>query len=99
MTSTILTSNINTESICLTEKEKAFLQLCLNYNTIEDQLDDNYSCGGIDEAMSLFEGSTQSKRQAAGGLLTSLNKKGMGQLWDNDQFALSRKGVFAAFSA
>ncbi len=97
MNNTITASQ--TEAVSLTEKEKAFLKLCLNYSDIEEQLDDNYSNGGIDEAMELFEGTTQYKRQAAGGLLSSLTKKGMGELWDYDQFALSERGVYAAFAA
>lgn len=99
MTTAIPTSDVQTNSVSLTDKEKAFLKLCLNYDNVEDQLDDNYSCGGIDEAMNLFEGATQYRRQAAGGLLASLTKKGMGQLIDNDQFALSRRAVYAAFAA
>lgn len=97
MNNTITASQ--TEAVTLTEKEKAFLKICLNYRDLETQLEDNYSNGGIDEAMDLFEGTKQYKRQAAGGLLTSLTKKGMGELWDNDQFALSDRGVYAAFAA
>ena len=94
------TSTALTDAAFLTEKEKAFLKICLNYSDLETQLEDNFSNGGIDEAMDLFEGTKQYKRQAAGGLLTSLTKKGMGEFWaDNDQFALSDRGVYAAFAA
>ena len=98
MNNTITASQ--TEAVTLTEKEKAFLKLCLNYSRIESQLGDNYSNGGIAEAMHLFEGTKQYKRQAAGGLLASLTKKGMGELDTNfDQFDLSERGVYAAFAA
>jgi len=100
MTSTILTSSAKTDAAFLTEKEKAFLKICLNYDNLETQISDNFSNGGIDEAMDLFEGSSASRRKAAGGLLTSLQKKGMGELWtDNDQFQLSHRGIRAAFEA
>lgn len=98
MTTTIQTGSNQTDAVSLTDKEKAFLKLCLNYDNIESQLSDNYSNGGIDEAMGLFEGSSASRRKAAGGLLTSLHKKGMGKLWtDEDQFCLSERGIRAAF--
>lgn len=91
------TPTINTH---LTEKEAAFLVLCLNYRDLESQLSDNYSNGGIDEAMGLFEGTRQHCRQAAGGLLSSLQQKGMGNYDpEYDQFALSERGVRAAFAA
>jgi hypothetical protein len=98
MTTTINTAQ--TDAASLTQNEKTFLKLCLNYDTIEQQLGDNYSNGGIDEAMSLFDGAKQYKRQAAGGLLSSLQQKGMGELdTECDMFCLSERGIHAAFSA
>lgn len=98
MTTTINTAKTDTAS--LTQNEKTFLKLCLNYDTVEAQIGDNYSNGGIDEAMNLFDGTKQSKRQAAGGLLSSLQQKGMGWLdTEYDMFCLTERGIHAAFSA
>lgn len=86
----------------LTAKEAAFLICCLNYNTVEGQLADNYSNGGIKQAMALFpeHADKATKRKAAGGLLTSLNQKGFGQLnTEFDQFEMTEVGVRAAFAA
>jgi len=87
--------------INLTEKEIQFLHLCLNYDTIEEQLGDNYSNAGIDEAMDLFpeHDAKKTRRQAAGGLLTSLTNKGLGSHDDEcDMFCLSEFGVQIAFA-
>ncbi len=79
----------------LTANEAAFLKLCLNYDTIEQQMSDNYSNGGIDEACHLFAGN----RKAAGGLLSSLNTKKLGWLdTEYDQFGLTELGVHVAFA-
>jgi len=86
----------------LTETEAKFLSLCLNYDDIASQLSDNYSNGGIDEAMGLFpQHPTKAlRRQAAGGLLASLTNKGMGDFDSEfDQFSLTELGVRAAFAA
>jgi hypothetical protein len=93
-----MNNTINSSTVSLTENELTFLKMCLNYSDIENQLSDNYSNGGIDEAMELFEGTKQYRRQAAGGLISSLQKKGMGYLdCEYDQFALTEAGVYAAF--
>lgn len=93
----------STEISTLTANEKAFLKLCRNYDTAEQQHSDNYSTGGIDEAAELFaavHASPKARRQAAGGLIASLTEKGMGYLDDqSDQFCLSDKGIDAAFAA
>jgi hypothetical protein len=65
-----------TASISITPSEKAFLKVCLNYKTPEQQRADNYSNGGIEEAAEFFNGN----RKAAGGLITSLTQKGLGFL-------------------
>lgn len=86
----------------LTEKEIQFLLLCLNYETIEEQLADNYSNAGIDDAMDLFaeHDAKKTRRQAAGGLITSLTNKGLGSLdIECDVFCLYELGVQAAFAA
>ena len=55
-----------------------------------------FGAAGIDEAEKIFQGN----RKAAGGLVTSLQNKGMGQLDEEyDQFILSDAGIDAAFSA
>lgn len=75
----------------LTNNEIKALKLCLNYDDREAQLSDNYSNAGVDEfAANLFNGN----KQAAGGLITSLNSKGLGDHDDEDGiFWLSEKGV------
>ena len=94
--------------VSLTPKEAAFLVLCLNYDTAEQQLGDNYSNGGIEEAADLFcedhPGFSplvrNTRRKAAGGLLASLTTKGLGHLdTEYDQFNLTEAGVHAAFAA
>lgn len=63
----------------LTEKEVAALRLCLNYSERESQLSDNFSNGGpVEFANALFDGNLR----AAGGLISSLEKKGLGWLDD-----------------
>ena len=90
-------------TINLTTNEIAALKLCLNSNTREGQLDDNFSNGGSEEFATLFEGSKKSRLQAAGGLISSLEKKGLGdQDSDNngnpgDIFWLSEFGVNTIF--
>lgn len=88
--------------VSLTENEKAFLRLCRNYDTAEEQRGDNYSNGGIDEAMELFaavHSTRKAQRQAAGGLIASLTEKGMGSFdTEYDQFCLSEKGIVHAYA-
>ena len=50
----------------LTINERAFLEMCLNYDNIESQLSDNYSNAGLEEAVELM-----GSRHAAAGLLSS----------------------------
>ena len=89
-----------TALVSLTAKEKAFLKICRNYGTADQQRGDNYSNGGIDEAMALFSAEHTDKsarRKAAGGLMSSLTSKGMGSLdVEYDQFCLSEKGIVHA---
>lgn len=87
---------MSTTAAKLTANEKKFLKLCVNYSTAAAQRADNFSNAGIDEAEKMFQGN----RKAAGGLVTSLQNKGMGQLDDEyDQFILSDAGIDAAFSS
>ena len=105
--------NINTDTINikqvadnLTSNERAFLELCLNYDNVESQLSDNYSNGGLMEATQLMGGN----KHAGAGLLSSLSKKGLGYTDDGSNWAvdpsdyhhtfwLSELGVRAIFTA
>ena len=96
--------NINfttSNGISLTKNEASFLAICLNYDNAEQQRSDNYSNGGIAEATRLFNhATTKLNRQAAGGLLSSLNSKNLGYLDDEfDSFYLSDIGIDAAIEA
>jgi len=63
----------------LTDNEIAALKICLNYDDREAQLEDNFSNGGPREfADQIFDGNLR----AAGGLITSLQQKGLGDLDD-----------------
>lgn len=62
----------------ITENEFIALRACLNYDDVESQLDDNYSNAGPTEFMELL-GWTE---QQVGGLITSLQGKGLGWLDD-----------------
>jgi len=90
-------------TISLTNNEIAALKMCLNSDTREGQLGDNFSNGGSEEFATLFEGSKKNRLQAAGGLISSLEKKGLGdQDSDNngnpgDIFWLSEFGVNTIF--
>ena len=89
-----------TAQVHLTANEKAFLKICRNYNTADQQRGDNYSNGGINEAMTLFveHADKKTKRQAAGGLIASLSQKGLGSIdTESDQFNLTEAGIVAAF--
>jgi len=83
----------------LTENEIKALKMCLNYNNRASQLSDNYSNAGAEDfALMLFKGNMQ----AAGGLITSLTAKGMGDMDDDgadsvDIFWLSEYGVNTIF--
>ena len=74
--------------LLLTENEKEALRICLNYDSRESQLDDNYSNGGPYEfALQLFDGNMK----AAGGLISSLQKKGLGWLDDRTDEGFGRR--------
>lgn len=93
-----VTNEVNMDLVVdVTENEAAALILCLNYNSIEDQLSDNYSNGGTEEFCKALG---WTKHQVAG-LIGSLEKKGLGELDSNDGngdiFWLSEKGVHTAF--
>jgi len=105
-TSTIESSQVQLVTENLTANERAFLQLCLNYDSIESQLSDNYSNGGLSEAIKLMGGN----KHAGAGLLSSLTKKGLGYPDDGSDWAvdpteyhhtfwLSKLGVYAAFAS
>lgn len=90
----------------LTLNERKFLQLCLNYDNIDSQLSDNYSNGGMTEAVSLFNGN----KHAGAGLLSSLTQKKLGYADDGSDwgqtkdtyyhtFWLSELGVRVAFAS
>lgn len=81
----------------LTTLEIAAMKICLNYKDRANQLDDNYSNGGLREFMS----SLKLNRHAAAALIGSLETKGMGWSDDNEGngniFWLSPEGVNAIF--
>lgn len=84
----------------LTEMEIAFMELALNYSDRETQLSDNYSNAGIAEGMEAFDWNAQQM----GGLVSSLEKKGMGYMDSEgvngqpvDIFWLTEKGVNTIF--
>lgn len=106
MTTTISEQLIRETAANLTHNEREFLTLCLNYDTVEGQLSDNYSNGGLQEAVRLMGGN----KHAGAGLLSSLTKKGLGYCDDGSDWAvdptdyhhtfwLSELGVRAAFAA
>ena len=57
----------------LTQNEITALKICLNYDSREVQLDDNYSNGNADE----FAKALGWDKQQVGGLITSLEQKGL----------------------
>ena len=81
----------------LTANEYAALEVCLNYDTREDQLSDNYSNGGHAE----FKEVLKWNNKQVSALIGSLEKKGMGYGDDNDGnghiFWLSEKAVNLVF--
>jgi len=79
----------------LTNNEIKALKMCLNYEDRESQKDDNMSNAGIEEFATLFNGN----RNAAGGLVSSLEKKGLGFIDDEewDIFWLSEDGINTIF--
>lgn len=58
--------------ITITENERAMLSLCLNYDSRETQLSDNYSNGIVRHAHELM-----GSKEAGAGLIGSLVKKGL----------------------
>jgi len=106
MTTNTIDNNIQQVADSLTTNERSFLELCLNYNSIEGQLSDNYSNAGLLEATQLMGGN----KHAGAGLLSSLTKKGLGYPDDGSDWAvdpteyhhtfwLSELGVRAVFAA
>ncbi len=82
-------------TIKLTANEIDALEVCLNYDTREGQLSDNYSNAGAAE----IAAACGISKRAAGGVITSLQKKGLGMMDDegDDIFWLSEKGVNTIF--
>lgn len=81
-----------------TSNEIAFLKMVINYDDRETQKCDNYSNAGHEEAATLFNGDMK----AAGGLLSSLTKKGIG--WcekedDYDLFWLNEDAIDTVYDA
>lgn len=87
-----------TTTVTLTENEIIALKACLNYKTREEQLEDNFSNGGLEEFMEVLE---WNKKQAAA-LIGSLEEKGMGYSDENQGngniFWLSELGVNTIFN-
>ena len=79
----------------LTSNEIIALKLCLNYDDRTSQLNDNFSNGGADE----FCDALGWNKKQAGGLMSSLEQKGMGFADSDgyDIFHLTEKGVNAIF--
>jgi hypothetical protein len=78
----------------LTEAEVTCLKACLNYDTREAQLSDNYSNGDPDE----FQAQLDWNMHQVGGVMTSLKEKNMG-FYDpeDDIFWLTEDGVNTIF--
>ncbi len=85
-------------SVQLTSNEITALKTCLNYESLEGQLSDNYSNGGHDE----FKKALGWNNQQVAALIGSLESKGLGWGDDNEGnghiFWLSEKGVRAIFA-
>lgn len=78
----------------LTKNEALALAACLNYDTKENQLSDNYSNGGPEEFAALLGWNGQQ----VGGLITSLTEKGLGfEDTEMGVFEMTEKGVEAIF--
>jgi hypothetical protein len=78
----------------LTEAEITCLKACLNYDSREAQLSDNYSNGDPNE----FQAQLDWNMHQVGGVMTSLKAKGMGDYdAEDDIFWLSVEGVNAVF--
>ena len=79
----------------ITNNERQALEICLNYTDREGQLSDNYSNGGPAEFASIFDGNMQ----AVGGLIASLEQKGLAYSDDEDSTMvwLTEKGVNVIF--
>ena len=68
----------STQTISLTENEKCFLKQVITYDKLEDQVSDNFSNAGIEEAAQQM-----GSLPAAKGLIGSLTAKGVGFLEDD----------------
>ena len=82
----------------LTTNEAQALEICLNYDTRESQLEDNFSNGGSEE----FQAALGWSKHQVAGLISSLEQKGLGWGDDNDGnghiFWLSELGVNTIFN-
>lgn len=82
----------------LTENEIKALKICLNYESIEAQLSDNFSNGGFQE----FKDELGWNDKQVAALIKSLEAKDMGYLDDNDGngsiFWLTTLGVETIFA-
>lgn len=82
--------------LTLTNNEKAFLKLTLNYDDAEAQEGDNYSNAGMQEATTLM-----GSKHAGAGLIGSLTAKGVGSMDDegDDLFFIKDAMVRPVFTA
>ena len=64
----------------LTTNEVQALEICLNYDSRECQLEDNFSNGGSEE----FQATLGWSKYQVAGLISSLEQKGLGWGDDND---------------
>lgn len=67
------------QKLSLTDNEKSFIKMVINYETAEEQRGDNYSNAGMAEAVSLM-----GSKHAGAGLLGSLTAKGVGVMDKED---------------
>ena len=85
-TTTIDPQEVKLVAESLTTNERAFLELCLNYDNVESQLSDNYSNGGMTEATKIMGGN----KHAGAGLLSSLTQKKLGYADDGSDWGQSK---------
>lgn len=87
----------------ITDNEAKVLEVCLNYCTREGQLQDNCSAAGFKDFMKILGWN----EKQVGGIVTSLQSKGMGYLETDEEcfqsghfykiFHLSEKGINTIF--
>ena len=90
---TIEPTQVELVASSLTPNEKAFLLLCLNYDNVDSQLSDNYSNGGLREAVQVMGGN----KHAGAGLLSSLTKKGLGYPDDGSNWGVDKSDYYHTF--